>query len=142
VANGGPKLLKADIEEKDCPDPDFLATPPPDPDTLCHSANGGPESGIHARAVTMRDLADFMEHTFADRRVVDKTGINGLYHIETAPFLPMDAGPTAPGTDEETVVTDRPTVFNVFEKLGLKMESRKDKVEVYVVDHVERPSAN
>jgi uncharacterized protein (TIGR03435 family) len=28
------------------------------------------------------------------------------------------------------------------EQLGLKLESRKAPVEVYVIDHVERPAAN
>ena len=39
-------------------------------------------------------------------------------------------------------LADLPTIFEVLEKLGLKMEPEKDKVDVYVIDHVERPSEN
>jgi uncharacterized protein (TIGR03435 family) len=36
----------------------------------------------------------------------------------------------------------RPTLFLIFERLGLKMESQKAPVEVFVIDHVEKPSEN
>jgi len=39
-------------------------------------------------------------------------------------------------------IADLPTIFEVFEQLGLKMESTKDKVDVYVIDHIEKPTAN
>ncbi len=39
-------------------------------------------------------------------------------------------------------MADIPTIFTLFEKLGLKMESTKDKVDVYVVDHIEKPTEN
>ena len=56
VAKEGPKLDKADIEEKDCP------TPPPgggDGNKFCHRFNGGRGRGMHARAVTISDVAAF-----------------------------------------------------------------------------------
>jgi uncharacterized protein (TIGR03435 family) len=141
VAKGGPKLQKADIEEKDCPDPS--ATPTPDLRTVCGLV-GGRGRGIHARAVSMSDLASGMEN-YTDRPLLDKTGLQGLYHIETTPWLPMQVGPPpAPGVKAEdgTYQTDLPTIFTVFEKLGLKMEPGKEKVDVYVIDSVEKPSAN
>jgi uncharacterized protein (TIGR03435 family) len=140
VAKGGPKLQRADVEERDCPDPS--ATPPPAPGTLCHGASGGRGSGIHARALAMSELARVMED-WADRPLVDKTGIKGLYHIETTGWQPMQVAPFAPGAKQDGVdIADLPTIFTVFEKLGLKMESEKDKVDVYVVDHVEKPTEN
>jgi uncharacterized protein (TIGR03435 family) len=40
VGKGGPKLQKADIEEKDCPEV-APATGPGTPNTACHSFMGG-----------------------------------------------------------------------------------------------------
>jgi uncharacterized protein (TIGR03435 family) len=142
VAKGGPKLQKADIDEKGCPD--SSASPPPDPTTLCHSLAGGRGRGIHARAVTISELVSGMQN-WTDRPLVDKTGIKGLYHIETTGWLPMQVGPPpAPGAKAEdgSDQSDLPTIFDVFEKLGLKMKPQKDKVDTYVIDHIERPSEN
>jgi bla regulator protein blaR1 len=141
VAKGGPKLVKADIEEKDCP------TPPPgggDGNKFCHRFNGGRGRGMHARAVTISDMAAFAGN-WADRPIVDKTGLKGLYHIETDPWAPMELGATAPppGTKQDGVdVSDLPTLFTIFDRLGLKMEAQRDKVGILVIDHIERPSEN
>ena len=113
------------------------------PDT-CHQFNGGQGRGLHARAVTMSDLASYVEN-WAGRPLLDKTGIKGLYRIETKPWRSMDAGPApAPGAKGEdgSELSDMPTLFQIFEQLGLKMESQKGQADVYIVDHVENPSAN
>jgi uncharacterized protein (TIGR03435 family) len=143
VGKGGPKLEKADIDEKDCP-----ATPdgPPTGDgtVVCHRFNGGRGRGLHARAVDMADLVRWVE-AWTDRPLLDKTGIKGLYKIETKPFLPMELAttPPPPGTKQDGAdVSDLPTLFTVFERLGLKMDSQRDQVEFLVIDHIEKPTAN
>jgi len=143
VGKGGPKLEKADIDEKNCP-----ATPdgPPTGDgtVVCHRFNGGRGRGMHARAVDMADLVSFVE-AWTDRPLLDKTGIKGLYKIETTPWLPMEVAttPPPPGTKQDGAdVSDLPTIFTVFERLGLKMEPQKDQVEFVVIDHIEKPTAN
>ena len=83
----------------------------------------------------MSDLANFVEN-WTDRPLLDKTGIQGLYSFETGPYLRMDAMPA--GAD----VPDTPTVFEMLGQLGLRMEPQKGVVEVYVIDHIERPSEN
>lgn len=151
VGKGGPKLQRADIEEKDCPDESANvpgsrplpgpATPMPD---VCHQFNGGQGRGLHARAVTMSDLATEVEN-WAGRPLLDKTGIKGLYRIQTRGWLPVQAtqAPTAGAKAEDgSELSDLPTLFQIFEQLGLKMEAQKGQAEVYVVDHVESPSAN
>jgi len=143
VGKGGPKLQKADIEEKDCPE-SAPATAPGTPNTACHTFMGGRGRGLHSRAVDMSDLASFVEN-WTDRPLLDKTGIKGLFHIETSGWLPMEPGPPpAPGAKSEdgSEMADLPTLFGVFEQLGLKMESQRDRVDVYVIDHVARPSEN
>jgi uncharacterized protein (TIGR03435 family) len=146
AARGGPKLQKADIEEKDCPDESAPRAPmgpaTPDPDT-CHSFNGGQGRGLHARAVNMADLVSYVEN-WTDRPLLDKTGIEGLFHIQTSPWQDMTSAPPSPGAKAEggSDLADLPTLFQVFERLGLKMEARNDKADVYVVDHIEKPSEN
>ncbi len=149
VDKGGPKLQRADIDEKDCPlESATPAGPAPGPATpvpdVCHQFNGGQGRGLHARAVTMSDLASYVEN-WAGRPLLDKTGIKGLYRIETKPWRSMEAS-QAPAPDAKaedgSELSDLPTLFQIFEQLGLKMEAQKDQAEVYVVDHVEKPSAN
>ena len=93
----------------------------------------------------MADLVSYVEN-WTDRPLLDKTGIRGLYKIETQPFLPMEvaAAPPAPGTKGEAGIdlADLPTLFQVFEKLGLKMKPGKDKVETYVINDIQKPTEN
>jgi uncharacterized protein (TIGR03435 family) len=65
--------------------------------------------------------------------VVDKTGLTGNYDY-TLSWTPEN-GPT---TD-----TAGPSLFTaVQEQLGLKLETEKEPVEVVVIDHIDKPSAN
>lgn len=141
VGKGGPKLQKADIEEKDCPENPGGSG---DGTIVCHRFNGGRGRGLHARAVNMSDLASWVQ-SWTDRPLIDKTGIKGLYHIETEPWQPMELGSSspAPGTKQDGVdLRDLPTIFTVFERLGLKLESEKGNVDMFVIDHIEKPAAN
>jgi uncharacterized protein (TIGR03435 family) len=140
VAKGGPKLQRADIDEKACPEASLNALGPVSPSTpipdVCHAFNGGMGRGLHAKAANISDLAAAVEN-YTDRPLLDKTGIQGLYRFETKGWLPMGATVDAGSSD-----VDRPTVFEMLENLGLRMEAQKGVVEVYVVDHLERPSEN
>jgi len=65
------------------------------------------------------------------RPVIDRTGIAGIYDIS----VQWDDTPTAD--------SDRGSIFTALtEQLGLRLEPRKEPVEVIVVDRIERPSAN
>jgi uncharacterized protein (TIGR03435 family) len=55
--------------------------------------------------------------------------------------------PRPPGqqpTAEDIAMADpgRPTLFQIFDKLGLKLESQKAPVEMFVIESIERPSQN
>ncbi len=72
---------------------------------------------------------------FADRHVVDRTGLDEKYDyvLQWAP----DLTPT-PVTD-----SDVPSLFTALqEQLGLQLRSAKGPVKVIVVDQIERPSPN
>ena len=77
------------------------------------------------------------------RVVLDETGLKGTYDFEltwvpdrtaTSPFAPSDA--PAPSSDG-------PTIFTALqEQLGLKLEPKKEPIEILVIDHVEKASEN
>ena len=96
---------------------------------------------IQGRGVALSDLTTMLSRLAAvRRRVVDKTGLSGLfdYDVEWAATLP--AGVAMPA--------DRPTetgpdIFTALqEQLGLKLEPGRDPLRVLVVDRVSQPSPN
>jgi bla regulator protein BlaR1 len=139
VAKNGPKIQRAKIEEKDCPEGSTS-------ELRCHVINGGMGRGMHGKAVEISDILSFVEN-WSDRPMVDKTGLQGLFEVESDGWAPMRPRPRPPGeepTSEDTAMVDptRPTLFMIFERLGLKMEPQKAPVDVFVIDRVEKPSEN
>jgi uncharacterized protein (TIGR03435 family) len=135
-----PKLQKAKIEEKDCPDG------PVNIGVSCHTIMGGMGRGLHGKAVSVSDIVMYTEN-WSDRPMVDKTGIQGLFEVETDGWAPLRPRPLPPGAEpsaEDIAMADptRPSLFLIFERLGLKLESQKAPVETFVIDHVEKPSEN
>jgi uncharacterized protein (TIGR03435 family) len=118
IAKGGPKLQ-----------PSKDPSGPTDQD-----AHGSPQ-GLNMRWLnaSIGDLALTMNF-FLDRPVVDRTGLTGKYDFTIQCLLkPRDK----PNPD------DFPDFFSaVQDQLGLKFNAVKDKVEVLVIDHLDRPSAN
>jgi uncharacterized protein (TIGR03435 family) len=143
VAKGGPKLQKSKLTEAFCANtPESVA----DADS-CHNFNGGQGRGLHGEAMDLSDLALAVE-AFADRPVVDRTSLERLYNIQTEGWVSLrPRPPRPPGTEpsaEDLAFADptRPTIFAIFERLGLKLESQKAAVEVFVIESAERPAAN
>jgi uncharacterized protein (TIGR03435 family) len=74
---------------------------------------------------------------YLDRPLVDETGITGKYEAAT---MPWDQFQVERRTDP---MAAQDSVFAaVQDKLGLKLEPRKESMEVLVIDHVEEPSPN
>jgi len=140
TGKNGPKLQKAKIEEKDCPEG------PVDYGVSCHSITGGMGRGLYGKAVSVLDIVMYTEN-WSDRPMVDKTGIQGLFEVETDGWAPLRPRPLPPGAEpsaEDIAMADptRPTLFLIFERLGLKIESQRAPVETLTIDHVEKPSEN
>lgn len=78
--------------------------------------------------------------------VVDKTGLTGNYDIDlkwTPDAAQLDFGDIRPPADPPPFDPNRPEIFTAIkEQLGLELKAEKGPVEVIVIDHVERPSAN
>ena len=142
VAAGGPKLQKAAIEEKDCP------TGPIDQST-CHRFQGGIGRGLHTNAANMTDLAAHIEN-WTDLPVVDRTGLDGLYAMDTEGWAPMalpppppdGIPPLRPSGDGDMRDPGRPTLFVLLHRLGLELKRDRGAVETYTVERIERPPAN
>jgi uncharacterized protein (TIGR03435 family) len=144
AAKNGPKLPVAKIAEEDCfgaaaTDSTGTALDP----ASCHALLGGQGLGLHGRAVDMSDLAVYVEN-FTDRPVVEKTGIHGLFQIETTAWVPLRQKTAEPGAKAEdgSDLASLPSLFTVFERLRLKLEPQRGLVEILVIDRVERPSEN
>ena len=84
---------------------------------------------------TMDDMVDAIWN-FADRPVVDKTGLTGTYDYRIEATLNFRLHD---GTDDPNDIT----IFSaVQDQLGLRLEAQRAMVEILVVDHMEKPSAN
>jgi uncharacterized protein (TIGR03435 family) len=128
VEKGGPRLERAKIAEEACTEavpgaPISASTP------ACHQFQGGSGRGIFGVAVDLSDLAAHVSN-WTDRPVVDQTGLTGLYTIRTS------------GWSESAGDPSRPTLDQALEPLGLRLVSKKAAVEVFIIEHVEKPSAN
>lgn len=74
---------------------------------------------------------------FAGRPVEDRTGLTGRYDMSFR--RPRPGGPSI---DPDSTSNPPPSIFEVAESFGLKLETAKSSVESLVVDRVERPSEN
>jgi len=118
VAKGGPKVHVS-----------------PDPGGYRFRAQNGHATGF---SISMPMLADRMSRPDfgLDRRVVDLTGLSGVFDFE------LNWRPDGSPSD---VQADSPSLFTALqEQLGLRLELRKNiPLDVLVVDHAERvPAGN
>ena len=127
------------------------AKEPVDPKKHQSPALTEPSSGeLKAAAVSMADFAEWLSGRAetGGRVVKDETGLNGAYDF-TLNWTPDDAhgahfsgagqGPGSP-TSPDSAATSFLTALQ--EQLGLKLQSRRARVDVLVIDHVEQPSPN
>ncbi len=124
VLSRGARLEKSKIAERDC------VESAPNGTGGCHQIAGGMGRGMHGDAVDMADVALYASN-WSDRPILDQTSLSGLYSIQTEAW-------GAPILDDPS----RPSLFEIFERLGLQLVSRKGPVESFVIDHIEKPSEN
>lgn len=77
---------------------------------------------------------------FDPRPIVDKTGLTQVYDftLEFAPELP-------PGLTKEDLLPElqnMPTITEAVRQLGLRLEAQKGPMTEYVIDQVQKPTAN
>lgn len=130
VAKGGAKPSK--IREASCPPGGA-----PEPcGTETRKQNGGVLT-VNAHGVSVGAFAGGLLSQLAGRRVIDQTGLAGLFdfHLEYAPDTEAADGGTVEAAGPSLAVA-------LEEQLGLKLTRGKGAAPVFVVDRVERPSAN
>jgi uncharacterized protein (TIGR03435 family) len=94
-------------------------------------SGGGP--AMIQGTMEMSTLADNYLSSTLRRRVIDQTGLTGAYKLSLK------------WTPDDKPVTDNspPSLFTAIqEQLGLRLESTKGPVEIFVIDHAEKPSEN
>jgi len=108
----------------------------------CHQFLGGLGHPLNAKAIDMDDLARYIEN-WTDLAVVNRTGLSGLFSVNTEGWLPMRLPPPPPNAAPTTNrFAGLPTIFTVLRKLGLELKRQEDTLAVYTVERIERPSIN
>jgi uncharacterized protein (TIGR03435 family) len=103
-----------------------------------------PHGHLTARNMTMEEFAMGLQSNILDRPVIDRTGLSGRFDftLEWTPdeFQASDLSASTPIPDSGAT---SPNLFTALkDRLGLKLESTKGAVEIFVVDSIEKPSAN
>jgi uncharacterized protein (TIGR03435 family) len=120
IDKGGPKLAPA-------ADPDALAL---------EQGNGhGYETTQTYTNNSMKDFARWLQF-FLDRPAIDQTNLTGRYDFRlNYTYGTIESTSTDPNAP--------PGLFTAIrEQLGLRLEPTKALVDVFVIDHIEGPSAN
>ena len=98
---------------------------------------------MDARGMRLADLADELLSRILDRRVVDKTGLDGRFdfHLE---FTPDDTTPLGgPSRPSRAADLSGLSIFTALEdQLGLVLKSDTATGDILVIDYLERPSEN
>jgi uncharacterized protein (TIGR03435 family) len=100
---------------------------------------------LPASNATMQDFAGLLQSAVLDRPVVDQTGLTGRFDFtlnwtpDEAQFVGMGIKVPPPSDKPDAP----PGLFTaVQEQLGLRLDATKAPVDVLILDHVEKPSAN
>jgi bla regulator protein BlaR1 len=120
VAKGGPKLMQAKDDES----------------PMLSSTRRGQTTEMSVTAATLARFVDspLLSAGTSGRTVVDQTGLKGKYD-----FTLKWAAEAAAGQEP----SDEPALFTAIqEQLGLKLVPTKGPVEVIVIDHIEKPTAD
>jgi uncharacterized protein (TIGR03435 family) len=109
----------------------------------CGGQGAGPATGMRFRGVPLATFTDNLT-VLLDRPVVDRTGITGRFDVDLPPWNNGGASPSSASISQEPQANpDAPSLFTLLqERLGLKLEPTRAMLDIYVVDHLERPGAN
>ena len=158
VDKGGSRLKRFDPSAAAQTPPLPAGTQPPvGPDGKL-PANFAPPPGaviagagaIFATGVPLDQIVTLLGR-LTDHPVVDKTGLTGRFNVklqfdpESAPRAPLRTAPAnaSPSTPETAGDPAGPSLFTAIqEQLGLKLELRREPVEVLVIDSAERAGGN
>jgi uncharacterized protein (TIGR03435 family) len=129
VAKGGPKLTKNDTDPKGLPGLGFRGL-----------------GNLRVRNGNMSDFAQMMQARVLDRPVVNQTGLEGRYDF-TLQWTPDETQFGGQGARAQAQAAEggqqNPDLFTAMQQqLGLRIEATKAPADVFVIEHVEKPSDN
>jgi uncharacterized protein (TIGR03435 family) len=101
---------------------------------------------LDGTAIKMTELAGTLSNLIGNRPIMDKTGYAGTFdvHLQWTPGPGERGAPDVPASSFEQDPYNVPaSIFTaLWEQLGLKLKAGRGPVEVLIVDHAEKPSAN
>ncbi len=136
VAKGGIKMKEVEA------DPPRAPGTPPQPNAHSPQIGTTAPNQFTATAWPIGEMTVWLSHfeELGKRIVVNETGLTGHYDWVLNGVSQRAQQPDASGSAAQEPVT---SIFTALpEQLGLKLVPQKAPVEVLVIDHVEKPSAN
>lgn len=124
--------------------PEWLGTGPPPrgPEAPCRSAGPGSGGAMRFRGISLDAFAMFLA-TPVRRPVIDRTGLSGDFDIELDMTAELGPPPPPPGLPDAVDRSSAVSIFTIVqEQLGLRLDARREPVDVLVIDRVERPVPN
>jgi uncharacterized protein (TIGR03435 family) len=95
------------------------------------------QTAVQFTHYTMPEFADALMNFVQDRQIVDETGLAGRFNF--ALMIPTDTAYGRQGSED----MDRATAyFGAVQPLGFKLVRKRFPLEVIVIDHLAKPSAN
>ncbi len=92
----------------------------------------------------MKEFAEGLQANVLDRPVLDQTGLSGRFDFTLSwtpdEFQFPNVDVKAPPADNNAGLPDLLTALK--DQLGLKLESTKGSVEIFIIDKLDKPSAN
>jgi len=138
-AKGGLKITEVPAPPDNNPGGPAARLHPSDPvppGTMMTTPNSNGLCVLNARDIKMQLLARVIGGDIGDRPIVDHTGFTGYFDVTDLTWAPLaDAG----ATSEPDALS---LAGALHEKLGLRIVSAKDPIEVLVVDSIDRPTPN
>jgi uncharacterized protein (TIGR03435 family) len=119
VARNGPKLKEST----------------PDADAIPKYSSSGRNDDVTMAGGSIENLIRIIENSLIDRPVVDQTGLRGVYNIHLIYTPNTRQNQRSPDPDDISI-------FTAVRSLGLRLQPQKASMEMLIVDHAEKPSAN
>lgn len=139
-ARGGLK-----ITEVPAPPAESLAGPgmrvqpgdPVPPGTMITTPKSNGTRVLNGRAIKMQLMMRVVADEVGSRPIVDHSGFRGYFNVTDLTWAPLASGASFTGDPEALSLTGA-----LQAKLGLRLVSTKDPIEVLVIDGIDRPTPN
>jgi uncharacterized protein (TIGR03435 family) len=95
------------------------------------------QTAVQFTHYTMPEFADALMNFIQDRQIVDETGLTGRFNF--ALMIPTDTAYGRQGPDD---IDRAAAYFGAVQPLGFKLVRKRSPLEVIVINHLDKPSAN